>query len=62
VLRFPPDKPAGMAVLVSSGRMTSGLLELLLAQLIDSLRDHELSGRQWIVEPGRIRIHGSSSE
>lgn len=62
VLRFPPDKSAGMAVLASSGRMTSKLLELLLDQLVDALQDHELSGHLWIVEPGRIRIHGSASE
>lgn len=62
VLRFPPEKSAGVAVLSSSGRMTVGLLELLLGQLIEALQHHELSGRLWIVEPGRIRIHGSTSE
>ena len=62
VLRFPPEKSAGVAVLSSSGRMTSGLLQLLLSQLIDALQHHELSGRLWIIEPGRIRIHGSTPE
>ena len=62
VLRFPPDKSAGVAVLASSGRMTSSLLEILLGQLIDALPKHELSGRLWIIEPGRIRIHGRTSE
>ncbi len=62
VLRFPPDKSAGVAVLTCSGRMTSRLLELLLGQLIDALQDHERAGRLWIVEPGRIRIHSSTSE
>jgi predicted nuclease of predicted toxin-antitoxin system len=62
VLRFPPEKSAGVAVLSSSGRMTSGLLELLLSQLTDALQHHELSGRLWIIEPGRIRIHGSTPE
>lgn len=62
VLRFPPERSAGVAVLSSSGRMTSGLLKLLLGQLIEALQHHELSGRLWIVEPGRIRIHGSTSE
>lgn len=45
VLRFPPDKSAGVAVLCSSGRMTFGLLELLLGQLSEALQHHELSGR-----------------
>jgi predicted nuclease of predicted toxin-antitoxin system len=62
VLRFPPEKSAGVAVLASSGRMTSRLIELLLGQLLDGLEHHELSGRLWIVEPGRIRIHGNTSD
>lgn len=62
VLRFPPEKSAGVAVLAASGRMTSRLLELLLGQLLDGLEHHELSGRLWIVEPGRIRIHGNTSD
>jgi predicted nuclease of predicted toxin-antitoxin system len=62
VLRFPPEQSAGVAVLASSGRMTSRLIELLLGQLLDGLKHHELSGRLWIVEPGRIRIHGNTSD
>ena len=62
VLRFPPEKSAGVAVLSTSGRMTSGLLELLVGQLIAALQHHQLSGRLWIVEPGRVRIHGSTPE
>lgn len=42
--------------------MTFNLLEILLGQLIDALQKHELPGHLWIIEPGSIRIHRSTSE
>lgn len=54
-LLFPPDRYAGIAVIrlphrPSEGDMTRGLLTLKAAL------DHSpLSGRLWIVQPGRIR-------
>jgi predicted nuclease of predicted toxin-antitoxin system len=61
VLRFPPERSAGIAILSAPGRMTSGLLSLLLEQFIATLSDQPLQGRLWIVEPGRIRIHAADS-
>lgn len=57
VLRFPPEKSAGIAILTAPGRMTAGLLDMLVAQLIAGLAHYRLNGRLWIVEPGRIRLH-----
>jgi len=59
VLRFPPGDTAGIAVLSPLGRMTSGLLDILLQQLAAAVRLHEIDGQLWIVEPGRIRIHAA---
>ncbi|MBI4755334.1 MAG: DUF5615 family PIN-like protein [Betaproteobacteria bacterium] len=62
VLRFPPANTAGIAVLSAPGRMTSGLLDILLGQLVAALRDQPIDGRLWIVEPGRVRIHAAGAE
>jgi len=45
VVRFPPHKTPGIAVL----RLLSDLLSMLDAESI--------TGRLWIVEAGRIRVH-----
>jgi hypothetical protein len=57
VLRFPPERSAGIAILSAPGRMTSSLLDTLVLQLIAGLDCYPLHGRLWIVEPGRIRLH-----
>jgi hypothetical protein len=62
VLRFPPARSAGIAILAAPGKMTAGLLDHLIEQLTASIPLHPLEGRLWIVEPGRIRIHAESSE
>ena len=62
VLRFPPGDTAGIAVLSPLGRMTSGLLDILLEQLVAALRVHAVESRLWIVEPGRIRVHAADEE
>ena len=60
VLRFPPEQSAGIVILSASGRMTAGLIRLLLDQVIEALQGQNPAKRLWIVEPGRIRIHASS--
>lgn len=62
VLRFPPDRAAGIVILSAPGRMTAGLLDQLIEQLVAALPHHPLTGRLWIAEPGRIRIHASDAE
>jgi predicted nuclease of predicted toxin-antitoxin system len=62
VLRFPPQRSAGIVLLAASGRMTAGLLCQLLDQMLAALSTQPLDGRLWVVEPGRIRIHAADSE
>jgi predicted nuclease of predicted toxin-antitoxin system len=57
VLRFPPDRTSGMAVLRPSSKPTVVQLERLARQLIQALATEPLEGRLWIIEPDRIRIH-----
>ena len=62
VLRFPPERSAGIAILSAPGRMTADLLMQLLDQLLTALPAHALEKRLWIVEPGRIRIHATDTD
>jgi hypothetical protein len=57
VLRFPPEKSAGIIILDIGPRTT-------VQGIIDRLRDFlavveitPVAGALWIVEPGRVRIH-----
>ena len=57
VLRFPPEKSAGIIILDIGPRTT-------VQGIIDRLRDFLavveitlVAGALWIVEPGRVRIH-----
>ncbi|HKR65520.1 MAG TPA: DUF5615 family PIN-like protein [Thermoanaerobaculia bacterium] len=54
-LRFPPNESAGIIVLrVPVPSIT--MIRLLLEQAISHVGVEELTGRIWIVEPGRVRI------
>jgi len=57
VLRFPPESTAGLAVLRPAGRATLAALNALARQIVQALSTESITGRLWIVEPGRIRIH-----
>jgi predicted nuclease of predicted toxin-antitoxin system len=59
VLRFPPEKTAGLAVLRPAGRPSLAALERLIGQLVETLSREPVAGRLWIIEPGRVRIHES---
>jgi hypothetical protein len=57
VLRFPPDRGAGLVILEPGARVTP-------RPLLDRLRDflaladvRSPNGALWIVEPGRVRVH-----
>lgn len=62
VLRFPPDPTAGLAVLRPAGRPTLAALSSLAHRLVQALSIESITGRLWIVEPDRIRIHESAGE
>lgn len=62
VQRFPPAQAAGPVVLDLGGPAT---LLALLGRLRDFLAlaaTEPVSGRLWIVEPGRIRIRGERND
>jgi predicted nuclease of predicted toxin-antitoxin system len=61
VLLRPPKESRGIAVLRSPGRVSQAILRSMLAALVQALERGEISGRLWIVEPGRIREHESDS-
>ncbi len=56
-LRYRPADYAGIAVLRLPPISTRRVLEELLQTLIGALEREQLSGRLWIVEIGRLRIH-----
>jgi len=58
VLRFPPSTGAGIAVLRPPGAVSLNLLSALVRSLLAGIENEPISGRLWIVEPGRIRAHG----
>ena len=58
VVRFPPHRTKGIAVVRLPRGVTLDLLRRLVANLLDALTREPIEGRLWIVEVGRIRIHG----
>jgi hypothetical protein len=57
VLRFPPERSAGLIVLEPGARVTP---QSLLDRLQDFLTLADVRsprGSLWIVEPGRVRVH-----
>jgi predicted nuclease of predicted toxin-antitoxin system len=57
VLRFPPEPTAGIVVLRPPGKALVSTLSALARQLAAGLKQENVSGRLWIIEAGRIRIH-----
>ena len=56
-LQYPPAQYSGIVVLRFAGRITASAIDLLLRTLVEGLRKEEVTGKLWIVEPGRIRDH-----
>ncbi len=57
VLRFPPKRTAGVAVLRMQHGNPGHVLRILMTLLIAGLRKEPIVGQLWIVEANRIRIH-----
>ncbi len=57
VVRFPPHKTAGIAVLRLPKGASLSLLTRFVADFLRMLAIELIAGRLWIVEAGRIRIH-----
>jgi predicted nuclease of predicted toxin-antitoxin system len=60
VLRFPPHTGAGVAVLRLSRTVSLGLLTELVRSVLSAMERESIAGRLWVVEIGRIRVHGES--
>ena len=62
VTRFPPGASTGVVVIRVPRNPSLVLLEALVRDLLAALTTHSVSGRLWIVETGRIRVHADSEE
>lgn len=62
VLRFPPEKSAGIIVLEIGPRATLQGILGRLRDFLDVVETRAVAGALWIVEPGRVRIHLRDSE
>jgi predicted nuclease of predicted toxin-antitoxin system len=61
LLDFPPENFSGIIVL-RHPRPTLAGMQALIEQVVLAVAKESLSGRLWIVEPGRIRIHLPAAE
>ena len=61
VLRFPPADTPGIAVLRLPRTASLGLLTALVRNLLAALDTEVITGRLWVVETGRIRVHEPGS-
>jgi predicted nuclease of predicted toxin-antitoxin system len=61
VVRFPPHKTAGVAVLRIPKGASLSLLEKFVSDLLSMLDAQPITGRLWIVEAGRIRVHENTA-
>ncbi|MEW6351752.1 MAG: DUF5615 family PIN-like protein [Thermodesulfobacteriota bacterium] len=57
ILEYPPEEYPGIIVLRHPAPTLRGMTRLI-SQVVSGLRNRSPAGRLWIVEPGRIRIHG----
>jgi len=57
VLRFPPEKSAGIVVLETTPRTQSDTILARIRDFLAALTERPLGNELWIVEPGRVRIH-----
>jgi predicted nuclease of predicted toxin-antitoxin system len=62
ILRFPPHTGAGVAVLRLSRTVSLNLLTELVRSLLSAMERESIAGRLWVIEIGRIRVHGESGQ
>lgn len=59
---FPPQRAGGIVVIRAPHNPSLALLENLAQQFLMAAESHSPSGRLWIVEVGRVRIHQPDSD
>jgi predicted nuclease of predicted toxin-antitoxin system len=57
VLRFPPEKSAGVVILEMGPRARTQSMLDRLSDFLCLAETRSVTGALWIVEPGRVRIH-----
>jgi hypothetical protein len=57
VLRFPPERSAGLVILETAPRITTQSLLNRLRDFLTLAGSHCPAGALWIVGSGRVRIH-----
>jgi predicted nuclease of predicted toxin-antitoxin system len=57
VLRFPPNRTAGVVILELGPHPTAQSLLDRIGGFLATLHSQPLAGALWIVEPHRVRIH-----
>lgn len=62
ILRFPSRTGAGIATLRPPSSVWLNLLSHLVRTLLAAIEYEPITGRLWIVEPGRIRVHDEDGE
>jgi len=61
LLRFSPERTSGLVVLRGPNDLIP-TVRILVQTLLAALEKDSPSGRLWIVEPGRLRVHEPSFE
>jgi len=62
ILRFPPDRSAGIVLIENPVHTDYPLLISLAMEAAEKLKTHEIAGKLWIVQAGRIRERPAWSE
>jgi predicted nuclease of predicted toxin-antitoxin system len=61
-LRFPPEKTSEIAIVRPPQNPSLPLLEQYMQQFLNALAAMPISGKLWIIEAGRIRIHETDEQ
>ena len=62
VTRFPPKQGNGIAVFRPHRNTGYDLVQAMVREFLNTLRETPLAGSLWIVEAGRIRIHQAEGD
>lgn len=60
--RYPPGDAEGIIVIRMTGSGKAKLLAACIERIVNALDNHQITGRLWIVDPGRIREYRATSE
>ena len=56
ILRFPSESTKGIIVVRPNRPISTPSIEIIVAQIIELLKDNDPSGCLWVLEPGKLRI------